>query len=94
MPFLVITCYRSAGLFLDFLPLQVALIVILAQAGSYVPAEEVELGVLDAVFTRFEKKKISAFLCYLRISKDMHNGIRLMKKRARHFARHLGRNVS
>ncbi|KAK2548691.1 DNA mismatch repair protein Msh3 [Acropora cervicornis] len=27
---------------------QVALIVILAQAGSYVPAEEVELGVLDA----------------------------------------------
>lgn len=31
---------------------QVALIVILAQAGSFVPAEEVEVGVLDAVFTR------------------------------------------
>ncbi|XP_029192324.2 DNA mismatch repair protein Msh3-like isoform X1 [Acropora millepora] len=35
---------------------QVALIVILAQAGSYVPAEEVELGVLDAVFTRMGAK--------------------------------------
>lgn len=31
---------------------QVALIVILAQVGSYVPAEEVELGVVDAIFTR------------------------------------------
>ncbi|XP_073243311.1 DNA mismatch repair protein Msh3-like isoform X3 [Porites lutea] len=31
---------------------QVALIVILAQTGSYVPAEEAKVGVLDAVFTR------------------------------------------
>jgi len=31
---------------------QVALIVILAQAGSFVPAEEAQIGVLDAVFTR------------------------------------------
>lgn len=49
---------------LIFYPLQVALIVILAQAGSYVPAEEVELGVLDAVFTRFEKKKFSFALLF------------------------------
>ena len=93
MPFLVTTCYGSAGLFLDFLRLQVALIVILAQAGSYVPAEEVELGVLDAVFTRFGKRS-SAFLCYLSISKECIISIRLMNKRARDFARHLGRNVS
>lgn len=31
---------------------QVALIVILAQVGSFVPAEEARVGVLDAVFTR------------------------------------------
>ncbi|KAL9986355.1 hypothetical protein ACROYT_G000493 [Oculina patagonica] len=31
---------------------QVALIAILAQVGSYVPAEEARVGVLDAVFTR------------------------------------------
>lgn len=91
MPFLVTTCYRSAGLFLDFLPLQVALIVILAQAGSYVPAEEVELGVLDAVFTRFGKRKFSSVLS---ISKECIIRIRLMNKRARDFTRHLGRNVS
>ena len=35
------------------LPTQVALIVILAQTGSYVPAEEAKVGVLDAVFTRY-----------------------------------------
>lgn len=57
-----------------FYPLQVALIIILAQAGSYVPAEEVELGVLDAVFTRYEKKKQgAAFLYYSSITRDMLN---------------------
>ena len=33
-------------------PPQVALIIILAQVGSFVPAEEAQIGVLDAVFTR------------------------------------------
>jgi DNA mismatch repair protein MutS len=31
---------------------QVALLVIMAQAGSYVPAEEAEIGIVDRVFTR------------------------------------------
>ena len=39
------------------LPTQVALIVILAQTGSYVPAEEAKVGVLDAVFTRYYHHK-------------------------------------
>ena len=34
-------------------PTQVALIVILAQTGSYVPAEEARVGVWDAVFTKY-----------------------------------------
>lgn len=35
-------------------PIQVALIAILAQVGSFVPAEEAQVGVLDAVYTRYE----------------------------------------
>lgn len=31
---------------------QVALIAIMGQIGSYVPAESAELGILDAVYTR------------------------------------------
>ena len=31
---------------------QVALIVLMAQAGSYVPAEEAEIGLCDRIFTR------------------------------------------
>ena len=31
---------------------QVALIVILSQVGSFIPAEEARVGVLDAIFTR------------------------------------------
>ena len=34
--------------------LQVALINILAQVGSYVPAESARLGSLDGVFTRLD----------------------------------------
>ena len=32
---------------------QVALITIMAQIGSYVPAEAASLGIFDAVYTRF-----------------------------------------
>lgn len=32
---------------------QVAIICILAQIGSYVPADSARLGILDAVFTRY-----------------------------------------
>ena len=32
---------------------QVALITILAQIGSYVPAESAHIGIVDAVYTRF-----------------------------------------
>lgn len=31
---------------------QVALITIMAQIGSYVPAEEVRIGIVDGIFTR------------------------------------------
>ena len=31
---------------------QVALVAIMAQIGSYVPAEEAPIGIVDAVFTR------------------------------------------
>ena len=32
---------------------QVALIAIMGQIGSYVPADSAQLGILDAVYTRF-----------------------------------------
>lgn len=41
---------------------QVALIVIMAQIGSYVPAEFARLGVFDAVFTRYGVSKCSICL--------------------------------
>lgn len=31
---------------------QVALITLMAQIGSYVPAEEVRIGIVDGIFTR------------------------------------------
>lgn len=31
---------------------QVALITVMAQIGSYVPAEEVRIGIVDGIFTR------------------------------------------
>lgn len=31
---------------------QVALITVMAQIGSYVPAEEATVGIVDAIFTR------------------------------------------
>lgn len=31
---------------------QVALVAIMAQIGSYVPAEEATIGIMDAIFTR------------------------------------------
>lgn len=34
---------------------QVALICVMAQMGSYVPALEARLGILDGVYTRYEK---------------------------------------
>jgi hypothetical protein len=36
---------------------QVALLVVMAQVGSYIPAEEAKLGVVDAIFTRFVWKR-------------------------------------
>lgn len=36
---------------------QVALLVVMAQVGSYIPAEEAKLGVVDAIFTRFVRKR-------------------------------------
>ena len=38
---------------------QTALIVLLAQMGSFVPAEAVEMGLVDHVFTRVEQAIIS-----------------------------------
>jgi DNA mismatch repair protein MSH3 len=32
---------------------QVAIICILAQIGSYVPAESAKIGILDAIYTRY-----------------------------------------
>lgn len=37
---------------------QVALICIMAQMGSYVPASEVRLGILDGIYTRYECKHL------------------------------------
>lgn len=31
---------------------QVALLVLMSQMGSYVPAEEAQMGVVDAIYTR------------------------------------------
>lgn len=39
---------------------QVALICVMGQMGSYVPASEARLGVLDGIYTRYELKQ--AFL--------------------------------
>lgn len=36
---------------------QVALICVMAQMGSYVPASEARLGVLDGIYTRYVQKK-------------------------------------
>ena len=37
---------------------QVALICVMAQMGSYVPASEARLGILDGIYTRYEHKHI------------------------------------
>ena len=42
---------------------QVALICVMAQMGSYVPASEARLGVLDGIYTRYEQKRIEIYLC-------------------------------
>lgn len=34
---------------------QVALICVMAQMGSYVPASEARLGILDGIYTRYEQ---------------------------------------
>ncbi len=44
---------------------QVALICVMAQMGSYVPASEACLGVLDGIYTRYEHKHIEIDLCNL-----------------------------
>lgn len=41
---------------------QVALLVVMAQVGSYIPAEEAKLGVVDAIFTRFVRKRRAAVM--------------------------------
>lgn len=42
---------------------QVALICVMAQMGSYVPASEARLGILDGVYTRYEPKQIEIYWC-------------------------------
>jgi len=42
---------------------QVALIVLLAQAGSFVPAEEAEIGLCDFIFSRIKNVHSAASLC-------------------------------
>lgn len=37
---------------------QVALICVMAQMGSFVPASEARLGILDGIYTRYEHKQI------------------------------------
>ncbi len=41
---------------------QVALICVMAQMGSYVPASEVRLGMLDGIYTRYVYKHIEIYL--------------------------------
>lgn len=38
---------------------QVALICVMAQMGSYVPASEAHLGILDGIYTRYEHNQIT-----------------------------------
>lgn len=42
---------------------QVALICVMAQMGSYVPASEAHLGILDGIYTRYESKQIEIYWC-------------------------------
>lgn len=42
---------------------QVALICVMAQMGSYVPASEACLGVLDGIYTRYDHQYTSVFSC-------------------------------
>lgn len=42
---------------------QVALICIMAQMGSYVPASEARLGMLDSIYTRYDYKCAEIYLC-------------------------------
>lgn len=41
---------------------QVALLVILSQIGSFIPAESATIGLVDGIYTRFGKKKKNDFI--------------------------------
>ncbi len=42
---------------------QVALICVMAQMGSYIPASEARLGLLDGIYTRYGRNHTESYHC-------------------------------
>lgn len=63
---------------------QVALICVMAQMGSYVPASEARLGVLDGIYTRYEHSHAREVVIDLTAVNELTTAFNLIKSKLLH----------